>query len=391
MTAAKKVGAKGRVLLADDEPSLRRAYARILRDAGFSVETASDGNEALQLLEKTKFDVVVSDIGMPGIDGIDVLRRVRQHDLDVPVILVTGQPTVESAVRTVEHGALRYFLKPIDAKDLVASVDTGARLHRMAILKRQALSLADGRTSMEPGDRVGLDTRLDRALSTMWMAYQPIVSWRGRSLYAFEALLRTTDESLPHPGAVLEAAERLGRLHDVGRATRGQVAGKVEEAPAPLLFVNLHTHDLLDPTLYEPDSPLSKVARRIVLEITERATLDGVKDVRQRVGDLRALGFRVALDDLGSGYAGLTSFAHLEPDVVKLDMVLVRDMHLHQTKKKLVSSVVQLCQDMGIATIAEGVETPDERDALVECGCDLLQGYLFARPGRPFPGVDWLA
>jgi len=99
------------------------------------------------------------------------------------------------------------------------------------------------------------------------------------------------------------------------------------------------------------------------------------------------LGFQIALDDLGSGYAGLTSFTLLEPEFVKLDMSLVRDVHFSPTKQKIIRSMVRLCKDLGRQIIAEGVESLAERDQLIELGCDLLQGYLFARPGRPFPVV----
>jgi EAL domain-containing protein (putative c-di-GMP-specific phosphodiesterase class I) len=207
--------------------------------------------------------------------------------------------------------------------------------------------------------------------------------------FAFEALLRSSEPTLPHPGAILEAAERLGRLEDLGRAIRDRVASAIVEAPAEYVFVNLHTRDLLDEALYSPTAPLSRLAGRVVLEITERAALDEVKDAAQRVAKLRKTGFRVAVDDLGARYAGLTSFAQLEPDVVNFDMSLVRGLHENETKRKLIQSMRALFGELGLVVIAEGVETPSERDALVETGCDLLQGYLFAKPGRPFPEVSW--
>jgi EAL domain-containing protein (putative c-di-GMP-specific phosphodiesterase class I) len=159
--------------------------------------------------------------------------------------------------------------------------------------------------------------------------------------------------------------------------------------PSTLLFVNLHARDLTDESLAEPSSPLSSIASRVVFEITERASLDEVKDVRGTVTRLREMGFRIALDDLGAGYAGLTSFAHLEPEFVKLDMSLVRDVHQNAVKQKLVRSMARLCKDMGITVVAEGIEVVEERDSVVDLGCDLLQGYLLARPGRPFPEVTW--
>jgi EAL domain-containing protein (putative c-di-GMP-specific phosphodiesterase class I) len=114
-----------------------------------------------------------------------------------------------------------------------------------------------------------------------------------------------------------------------------------------------------------------------------------VKDLRARIATLREMGFRIAVDDLGAGYAGLTSFALLEPEIVKLDMSLVRDVHLNSTKQKLVRSMTALARDMGMMVVGEGVETMEERQALEALGCDLLQGYLFAKPSKPFPTVTW--
>ena len=125
----------------------------------------------------------------------------------------------------------------------------------------------------------------------------------------------------------------------------------------------------------------------MVLEITERASLDGIDDVRQRVARLRDLGYRIAVDDLGAGYAGLTSFAQLEPEVVKLDMALTRDVHVEPTKRTLVESMAGICRQMNIAVVAEGVESEAERDTLAAAGCGLFQGYLFGKPTRELADV----
>jgi len=160
-------------------------------------------------------------------------------------------------------------------------------------------------------------------------------------------------------------------------------------APDALLFINLHSRDLLDASLYSDDTPLSAIAHRVVLEITERAALDDVEDARARVAKLRGLGYRIAVDDLGAGYAGLTSFVTLEPELVKLDMTLVRDIEAHPMKQALVRAVTLLCRELGLLVVAEGVETVRERDAVIECGCNLVQGYFVAKPGRPFPAHAW--
>jgi EAL domain-containing protein (putative c-di-GMP-specific phosphodiesterase class I) len=123
--------------------------------------------------------------------------------------------------------------------------------------------------------------------------------------------------------------------------------------------------------------------------MTERASLYDVNDIAQRVNALKALGFDIAIDDLGAGYAGLTSFTQLDPAVAKLDMSLARGVDLDPRRQSIVRSMKSLCDQLGTAVITEGVETAAERDMLASLGCDLLQGYLFAKPQRGFPTPTW--
>jgi EAL domain-containing protein (putative c-di-GMP-specific phosphodiesterase class I) len=210
-------------------------------------------------------------------------------------------------------------------------------------------------------------------------------------LIGYEALLRPGHPKIQHPGAMLDVAERLSGIHRLGRTIRKQVADTVApDANEWLVFVNLHAVDLLDKHLLSPFSPLSKLCSRVVLEITERASLDGMSNIRDRVGELRALGFRIAIDDLGAGHSRMDCFSPVDTDFVKLDMSLVRGIDEHPIKQQLVASVVQLCHEQDVQVIGEGVETLSERNTLVRLGCDLLQGYLLAKPGPPFPGLDGL-
>jgi len=373
--------------VADDEVALARALARWLTASGYKVDIAGDGHEAALRVARDSYDVIVSDIAMPGMTGVELLLAIRQRDLDVPVVLMTASPAVDTAIQAVELGALRYLVKPIEPAALEEVVDQATRLHRLARVKRQALALVGDGT--QPGDRAGLEESLSRALATLRLVFQPIVSWSERRVFAFEALMRSDEASLPHPGAVLEAAERPGRLPDLGRTIRALACRAAEQRlpDGALLFINLHPSDFLDPALYEADG-LGRHAGRIVLEVTERASLDRLDNLRDRVARLRALGYRIAVDDLGAGYAGLSAFANLEPDVVKIDMSLVRDIENARTKQRLVRSLADVCGELGMKVVAEGVETAAERDALVEVGCDLLQGYLLARPGD-FPSPAW--
>lgn len=382
-------GAAGAILLVDDDEMVRRALTRVLDHAGFAVTPAADGEEALAALRDGHFDVIISDISMPGMTGMQLLRAVRERDLDTPVILITGAPTVDTAAEAVEYGALRYLPKPVNMKTLVDVVGRAVKLQNIARLKREAATYL-GSADKLIGDRAGLEASFERALLGLEMAYQPLVDYPARRVAAFEALVRTKEPTLPNPPALISAAERLGRVYDVGRATRRSIAHTLAaRAPDCDIFVNLHPSDLFDEALFAADAPLTPFASGVVLEITERASLDDRGDLRSRMLRLRELGYRVAIDDLGAGYAGLSYFALLSPEVVKLDMALVRDVHNEPIKRKLVGSLTALCKELGIIVVAEGVETAAERDTVLELGCDLLQGYLFARPGPPFPEVCW--
>jgi EAL domain-containing protein (putative c-di-GMP-specific phosphodiesterase class I) len=231
-----------------------------------------------------------------------------------------------------------------------------------------------------------LEDKLGLCMATLQIHMQPIVHAATRARFGYEALMRSTDKSLPHPGAVLDAAERLEKVTQLGRALRGLTAKVISDAPAErgLFFVNLHLLDLLDKQLTSAFAPLTKVASRVVLEITERTSLQGHADIRYRVAELKELGFQIAIDDLGGGHARMGTFSPFDTDFVKLDMSLVRDLEKHPTKQRLVKSIIELCADSNTKVVGEGVETEAEAKVLVDLGCDLLQGYLINRPQLPF-------
>jgi len=369
-----------RILIADDEPEQLELLELILAEAGYSVAAAPDGAAALALLGRERFDVVVSDIRMPGLDGIQLLHAIRSTDLDLPVLLLTGDPDLSSAARAVNEGALRYLTKPVGPSLILREVGNAVRLHGIARLKRDSLKHL-GLVDKLLGDRASLSTAFARAIDSVWLAYQPIFR-RDGSRYGHEALMRGEEEPLRSPPAMIDAAERLDRMIELGRILRGQVAELIASRPELCpIFVNLHPVELDDEQLYHP-AAFARHAESVVLEITERASMEDISNVRSRVRRLKDLGFRIAVDDLGAGYAGLSTFAALEPDVVKLDMSLVRSVDAEPIRRRLIRSMVSVCQESGILVVAEGIETEAERATLVELGCDLLQGFLLGRPRK---------
>jgi EAL domain-containing protein (putative c-di-GMP-specific phosphodiesterase class I) len=359
---------------------------------GNVVEIRASGVEALQTLQQHPFDVVLSDVAMPEMDGYELLHALRAVNSEVPVVLLTGDPSVSGAARALEVGAFRYVTKPVSIEELIRIVEKAARMYRLSVVEQQAKELLSQHPPGGRADRAALNRSFDRCLDGLWMAFQPIVDGQSKKVFGFEALLRSKEPALRHPGAVLDAAERLNRVDELGRVVRERTAKAMTLAKdSPAFFVNLHVRDLLDDTLLSEESVLAPFAHSVILEVTERASLEEVPDVRTRIGALREIGFRIAVDDLGAGYAGLNSFALLEPEFVKLDMTLVRDLHLSKTKATVVRSMVNLAKDMGTLVVGEGIECKEERDMLVDLGCDFLQGFFLARPGEPFPEVVWKA
>lgn len=381
-----RVDGRDRVLLVDDDTPLRDVIARTLRRAEFEVVDVDNEQTAIAQLESGSFDVVLSDVYMPDGTGLDLLRAVRRVDLDIPVILMSGTPDVDSAAAAVEYGAFRYLTKPLDREMTAKVLRHAARAHTLARLRREGAV-----TGVHVGavDRAGLEVHFAQAIERVWMVFQPIFDAKTGALFGVEALLRSGEPSMPGPQEVLDAATQLGLLSRLGRRVRSlSSAAFASRTDGVNLFVNLHPEDLTDIDLVAEEAPLTRIAPRVILEITERAALAGSPALTAHLARLRELGFRIAIDDIGAGYSGLTSFTELMPEVVKIDMSLIRGVHESTLKQRTIRALCDLCHDVNCVVVGEGVETAKERDCVVALGCDLLQGYLLGRPARELPAME---
>jgi EAL domain-containing protein (putative c-di-GMP-specific phosphodiesterase class I) len=374
---------RAEVLFVDGDDVVSRALSESLESDGIFVRVMSSESGLALLRDGWRFDAIVTDLTTPGTNGAEFMRSIRALDPDVPVIVLTEDPGIEVASSAVTHGAFRCVSKPSKLRTLASAVREAAALHRFVRIKRSAF---EQRAAWQLDDCGELGARFERALSGIFIAFQPIIAWPERTVFGHEALVRSSEALLSEPGMLFEAAERLGRVVELGRKIRAEVAKEAEQAPeSSTLFINLHATDLADDDLYYANAPLSRHAERVVLEITERSSLQRVTDVPERIAMLRRLGYRVAVDDLGAGYAGRSSFGLLEPDVVKLDMALVRSIESSATRASIVRSMISVCtEELGTELVCEGVETAAERDVLHDLGARLLQGYLFAKPARGF-------
>ena len=374
-----------RVLFVDDEVRVTQNLRALLRKLPLEIHTAASAEEGLSFLADTPVDIVVSDERMPGMPGSKFLAEVRRRHPDTMRIILTGQASLEATIEAINEGGIfRFLSKPCETNELIATLEEA-----VAALECQRAA------HEEPEERTSAprDTRhrsFQEALAGCWMAYQPIVSASSREVVGYEALLRPEHADFPGPSELIHAAEALGRIWDFELHVSDLLADQLDAMPpGPSLMVNLHPEAMNEPELFEGDYLLHRHAERIVLEITERAPLEAIPDCAAKIAFLREQGYRIALDDLGAGYSGLVNFADLKPDIVKFDRALVSHVDERPISSRLIASMLRVCREMGVLAVGEGIERIEERDHLAELGCDLLQGFAIAMPGKPFPEPVW--
>jgi EAL domain-containing protein (putative c-di-GMP-specific phosphodiesterase class I) len=224
--------------------------------------------------------------------------------------------------------------------------------------------------------------------------YQPVVDLRLRRAIGYEALTRVASNAFAGPDQLFKAAYENDAVWKLERLCRMRaIQGADQFGPDRLLFLNVEPDSFYDPVLRSEETSrllrdANLKASQIVLEITEHSTVQDHEAFRQMLSFFQFHGFRLAVDDVGSGYSGLRSIAELRPDFIKIDMSLIRDIHLHPIKQDLTSTIVRFSDSSGTTLIAEGVETIEELRCLQKIGVRLAQGYLFARPAPQLPDIN---
>lgn len=221
-------------------------------------------------------------------------------------------------------------------------------------------------------------------------AYQPIVDVRTRSIYAHEALVRGPNGE--------SAYSILSQVTDANRYSFDQ-ACRVEaiRGAAALGMKELLSINFLPNAVYRPEACIRstfEAARlydfpieQIIFEVTEGEQVTDRPHLVNIFREYRRFGFRTAIDDFGAGYAGLGLLAEYQPDIIKIDMGLVRGIDASKPKQAIVNGIVSICAALNVRVLAEGIETPAERDFLYSAGIDLMQGYLFCKPAFQAIGI----
>jgi EAL domain-containing protein (putative c-di-GMP-specific phosphodiesterase class I) len=214
-------------------------------------------------------------------------------------------------------------------------------------------------------------------------AFQPIADIESRKVFAYEALVRgLTGESAGQvfdrvPAHELHAFDHAARIEAVKLAARLGLAVKLSLNVLPGSIENIPAS--LD-LLLQCGAECGLSADKLILEITEGEAIRRPKEFVQLLNRFREQGVRFAIDDFGAGYSGLNLLADFQPDLIKLDMHLVRDVDRAGPRQAIARAVLQVCNDLGIEVIAEGVETVGEYHWFRRVGVRLFQGFLLARP-----------
>lgn len=214
-------------------------------------------------------------------------------------------------------------------------------------------------------------------------AYQPIVDTRDNSVFAHEALVRGVNGE--------GALSVLNRVDDNNRYRFDQLCRTRAISTAAALGMTEHLSiNFLPNAVYRPELCIRstlEAARahdfpldRLIFETVESEHVGNNQHLTHILREYREFGFKTAIDDFGAGYSGLTLLADFQPDLIKLDMALVRDIHHDRVRQSIVRNVVTMCTELGVTVIAEGIEHAGERDFLAECGIFLMQGFWFAKP-----------
>jgi len=217
--------------------------------------------------------------------------------------------------------------------------------------------------------------------------YQPIVRLGDGSVFGYEALSCGPDgDVFQNPEMLFSFAEETDQIVDLERLCRGEsVRGSTRLPRGHKLFLNCSAHGIgdvegLSTQLVAQAQAAGLRPSDVVLEITERVAVTAWNDFRKRIDDLREMGFGVAIDDMGAGYSSLHSVAEVQPDFLKFDIALVRDIHLSPIKRGLLESLVLLAERIDSQVIAEGVEKEEEFETLRGMNVPFGQGYLFSPP-----------
>ena len=304
-------------------------------------------------------------------------------------------------------GTELYLTGSMGISTFPADADDAAGLMKNAdvAMFRSKKSGRGGYAIHRAGDReaiqlLSLSTRLRKAVEQRSWAlhYQPLVELGPERAFGVEALIRWPEPGggLVPPGDFIPLAEEMGLIEAIGEWVLDELCRQDSQWRSEGLTLDLGFnlsprqlfHERLVETIVRKVDEHRIDPRRVTVEITESTAMTDPDRTRVVLDQLHDAGIRLALDDFGTGYSSLARLRLMPVDVLKIDRTFVRGVDVDPRNASMVSAMVALASNLGMTTLAEGIETPEELRVLVERGCQLGQGFLFS---RPIPGDEILA
>jgi diguanylate cyclase (GGDEF)-like protein/PAS domain S-box-containing protein len=344
-------------------------------------------NDTLARFGGDEFVVLCEDLAERD-EALRIAARLRGA-FAAPIEIAGQRHHVSASIGVALSGAA-YFGRP---EALVRDAD--AAMYRAKAQGRDRAELFDDAMRTEIVDRLQVERDLRRALDEgeLRLHYQPVIALENRELTRCEALVRWQHplRGMLSPDQFIPVAEETGLVVPLGEWVIDEACRQLAAWDAEGLHVSVGVN-LSALQIGQPDLPVvveralhrhGIEPRRLVCEITETALIADPEGAAQTLHRLAAIGVFVSLDDFGTGYSSLASLKRFPLDAIKLDRSFIRDLKPGTRDAAIVRSLVEMARSLRIRTVAEGVETTEQLDQLVELGCDLAQGYLFAPPLSP--------
>ncbi len=382
-----------RLVLADDEAPILEAMCELLSSDRYIdvVGTARDATEAIDLAELHEPDVALLDVRMPGGGGSRAAREIRRRSPETQIVALSASTDPRTVASMVRAGAVGYVGKDRPPDEVIRAIHRSAEGRGSIAVDRlgevaERLAEHQARQVEHVAERARVSTdRIQEAIrgDVLETVFQPIVDLLDGRVRGVEALSRFMTRPRRSPATWFAEAASHGLLTQLELAAARQALDHLDRIPEDVyLSVNVSPETLRDPRLAH--LLRGRRAEQVVLELTERSPIADYDEVRACLDEIRALGVRLAVDDVGSGFSGLGHVVELSPDLLKFDRSLVSGIDSDHTKSALVARLTSFTDEVGMEVVAEGIETEAELDALREIGVGTGQGFLLGRPG-PMP------
>lgn len=379
-----------RLLVVDDDPDICAFIANATSELGVDVRSASSFEEFRAAYSAAATDAIILDLQMPDKDGVEYLRLLSESNCEADIVLISGfDPRVlQTATRIGESQGLSMLgslQKPIKLKDLRDILATVTRQPDSVSPAELEAALQNDELFMQYQPKVCVTTAAERS------PYAVTLDLGGTRYTAesFEALIRWRHPvfGLVPPGSFIPLAESCHLIRPVTEfvinSAIAQLRAWDDDGFHPSVALNFPPHLVTDLGLPDRLARLTGEAGidpdRMVLEITETAAMSDVARSMEMLTRLRLKGFRLSMDDFGTGFSSLVQLHRMPFTELKIDRSIIAELGASGEAESIVRAIVELGHALGLKVCAEGVETRETLARLEELGCDTAQGFLFSQ------------